>query len=649
MGEWVHHRIHGVGEVLARDGRERSVRFGVGVRRVDKMIRPLDENGIDVRAHRDQAAFAAWLHEHPVAVAVELLRERDDGFDEQQAIRRLVEAGTAEEPAAHWWRTVEPLLRQRDDVVVSSDAPPRYALRSAPDGANVIARASEILEQLAKKRATAEQRTRAAKELGELDRGGALRPALRGAAAALGVPVADAPRLAEVNPGELPADVVRRLLEREDVRFTLRAAVEARGPEARRAAAERAVASAPLAARARYGASVCSAAALDVAEADGDDLGATAERLATRVTAAGRLVSDGTTPVFVAGVLDLVHATVVRGSNDKQLVRLRTAAEAAVHPGEGDPVALEAALRLERVGDLPDDTLAIAWSAGPITAGSIRLAWLRALSQERPGVLGTASAWRGVDLSGLEHLVAAGETRRWLFESEVGRRRYETMVLSILRTMDRSVLGRLIAGDGDMLRRLPADAVRAAVERLAATDPALRVIGDGFAAGRIEERDRQHHEQLAVIERRAADDLAATDERVARAERQVETYAAEAAVARRLVQSAASSGAAAIETQQARLDGLGVAADILAEVERASGRSDEGAELAARLRSLAAAKGIRREAAVGAVVGFDHRLHRTIVDEDLEDGQPVTVVEPAWTVGTNEGVTAVRHGLVRKS
>jgi hypothetical protein len=122
-----------VGEVLERHGRKRVARFRDGVHTVDRMIVPLDEASLDVRAHLDLDAFRRWLDDSPDDAATGLLTETDQGVDEAASTRRLSQLGIPSDDAARWWREVaEPLLRQRGDVEASGGEPAQFRLRVAP-------------------------------------------------------------------------------------------------------------------------------------------------------------------------------------------------------------------------------------------------------------------------------------------------------------------------------------------------------------------------------------------------------------------------------------------------------------------------------------------------------------------------------------
>lgn len=649
MGEWLYHRTHGVGEVLDRDGRVRVVRFSDGrVRTVDSRYRPLAETSLEVRAHRDPASFREWIGSAPGEAAVELLRNHPNGLDDRQVVRQLRDLGLPEGEATTWWsEKAAPLLRERPDVAVSRDLPERFTLRQSPDPRSRVAEATEILERLARKRTTSDQRTRLAADLRQLNGEAELPLSIRGAAAALGASLPDAPPLADVDPADLPADVVRQMLQQDDPVFLTRAAVDGRGQVAAEAA-ERCVDSIPLTDRARHAATVCVEAVQEIEATPGDELNSTAERLANRVRQLRRLVADGTTPALVAEVLHLIHAVSARRSDDKQLARLRDMAEACVVVEDGSPDALAAALRLDRVRELPDAVLSVAWSNERIAApDSTRVAWLRAVARERARVLADPRAWQGVVLDDLQILAEVEETRRWLFDTATGRERFASIARAGLRRMDRAALGRLIAGSGAVLERLPGDPVHEALGRLADTDPSLQVISDGFAAARLEDARRQFDEEMRTAEDRYTEALRRAQEGTAQAELRAAQLAREADLARRLVQSTSVSAMGSAELRQARLDGLRVAADILSEVERAATRNVAFRDLGSRLRAIAEANGLRREAEAGTSGVFDHRRHRPVVEAALADGTEVTVVEPAWLTGDGDDVTAVRYGLVR--
>lgn len=644
------HREYGVGEVLERNGRERVVRFASGVHIVVGRYVPLDEGSLEVRAFQDPAGFLAWIDEEPTAAAVALLRSNADGLDAQQAVRKLTRLGVPDDVATRWWtQTAEPLLRARDDVRVSDEPFEKFTLRHAPDPDTLAAEAAETLVALSKRRVGPEQRTKLTQAFEGADRTVSLPPALRGAARALGVSLAGAPPLGEVNPAELPADVVRRLLEHDEPRFLARVVVDARGPDVARAAAERCRELVGLVDRASHAATVCEQVAHEVTAAGSDTIGAVAERLSHRVQRLRLLVPDGATPALAAAILQLTATIDHIPSDDKQLTALRAAAQAVVGGGSAAVDTFAAALRLDSVTAVPDEVLARTWANEPLTPTSTRLAWLRALARHRRDVLTSAAAWRGVDVAGLQTLAGADETRAWLFGSAAGQSRLDVIARSVLSRLDRASLGELTAGDSDVLAALPPGALRESLEKLAEREPSLRAVGNAFAAGAVEEAEASHLAEIEEIEARHADMLRAADDRIATAEASAGRHAADAELARRLMRSAASEGPGAAELRQARIDGLRVAADILAEANRAKVRVPEIAELAGRLQAIAEAAGLRRDADPGAVVPFDHLRHRPVVDEELSDGVAVTVVEPAWLVNENEGVTAIRYGLVRRT
>src|SRR5262249_33949037 len=152
-----------------------------------------------------------------------------------------------------------------------------------------------------------------------------------------------------------------------------------------------------------------------------ESVGAVAERLAHRVHRLRLLVPDGTTARLVAAVLQLL-ATIERiPSHDKQLGRLRAAAEGTISNGPGGIDAFATAMHLDSVRGVPADVLAVAWADNPLTPVSTRLAWLCTLAEHRPAVLASPSSWQGIDVAGLQCLAGAAETRAWLLGTETGR------------------------------------------------------------------------------------------------------------------------------------------------------------------------------------------------------------------------------------
>lgn len=648
VGEWVEHREFGVGEVLDRDGRQRVVRFASGVRIVSNKYTNLGPGSLEVRAFQDLPGLLMWMEEEPADAAAEFLRSHRDGLDAQQATRKLIRLGVPDDVAVRWWtKTAEPLLRARDDVAISGNRPERFALRHGPDPEAVVAEATEALIGLSKRRMTSDQRSKLARAIEAADGAVALPPPLRGAARALGARLEGAPPLSDVDPAELPADVVRRLMERDDPTFLTRAAVDARGSDVARAAAERSREKVKSVERAAHAAAVCSQVQAEISAASSDTIGTVAERLAHRVERLRLLVPDGPTPALVAAVLQLLAAVEHIPSQDKQLTRLRDAAEGTIVDVPEVLEAFSAALHLDVVAGLADDALAGAWASEPLEPASVRLVWLRALARDRKAALSSTRAWQGVDVSSLQHLASADEIRSWLSDTEAGRTRRNAIGQSILTRLDRATLGQLIAGGSDLLGTLPPDRLRTALDQLTEREPSLRVIADGFAASRVEAAERGHAEDVDMIEAKNAERLRAATEETAAAEARAQHHRADAELARRLMRSGSSDGASAAELRQAQIDGLRVAADVLAEVERAKGRLPEVAELADRLDAIAEANGLRLEAATGDEVTFDHERHRPVSDVDIAEGARVIVVEPAWLASDDGGVTAIRYGLVR--
>jgi hypothetical protein len=650
VGEWVEHREFGVGEVLERDGRQRLVRFASGVHTVANKYTNLSPESLEVRAFLDLPRLLTWIEEEPANAATELLRSHQDGLDARQATRKLTKLGVPGDVAARWWtKTAEPLLRARDDVTISSNDSECFTLRQGPDPEAIVAEATEALIGLSKKRVTPDQRSKLARAIEAADRASALPPALRGAARGLGARLNDAPPLADVDPAQLPADVVRRLVERDDPTFLARAAVDARGPDVARAAAERCREQVSRADRAAHAAVACDQVQAEVSAASSDTIAAVAERLTHRVERLRLLVPDGPTPALVAAVLQLVAAVERIPSQDKQLGRLREAAEGTIVEAPDVLETFSTALRLDGVAGLADDVLAGAWAGQPLGPATVRFAWLRALARDRKATLSSTLAWKGIDVSSLHHLARASEIGSWLSNTEAGRTRRDVIGQSILNRLDRASLGELIAGGADLLETLPPDRFRAALDQLIEREPSLRVLADGFAASRIETVEVANSAELETLKAKNAERLQAAAQARAAAEARAEHHRADAELARRLVRSVSSGGASAAELRQAHIDGLRVAADVLAEVERAKGLVSDVGELAGRLEAIAEANGLRQDAATGDVVTFDHQRHRPASDEDIADGTAVTVVEPAWLASRDGGVTAIRYGLVRSA
>jgi hypothetical protein len=489
---------------------------------------------------------------------------------------------------------------------------------------------------------TSSERTKLVASFRELDRTGLVSAALRGAAAALGAEVPDACALAEIDPREVPADAVRRLLAHDDPAFCTRVVVDGRGPELAREAGARAERLLPLPERALVAADVCREAADELSGATGDAVGPTAERLANRVGRIRLLVPDGATPALIGAVLMLIDTIEHKRSTDKQLARLRDAAESAIHLPDANIAPLIDALRLDVTARLTDETLAAAWAGSELTERSTRLAWLRALGAARPSVLDRPRAWRRVGIVDLQSLAGADETRRWLFETAAGRNRLGSLFDSILRSLDRPGLGRLIAGDSEILRRLPSDTLRTSLERLTGEDPSLEMLVGALAAPALDALADRHDDERRELDERHAAALRDAEQRQAELERRAEERASEAELARRLVQGASAGRAGEAEIGQAHLDGLRVAADVLAEIERAAGRSPTVGRVGPRLRRIAEAAGVRRVGRVGEVVRHDPTVHRVVDGEVVPGVSSVRVVEAAWVVDEPRGVSSYR-------
>lgn len=642
--EWIRHRVFGVGRVIRREGRSLVAEFPDGEQVVDKMYRSVEPDSLDVLSVVDPGMLRTLIAEAPHEIALALLQATPLGLTGADVRRKLEQLGLDADDAQLWWLDAEPALRARTDIRVEGE-PATFQLVGAAGASQAGPEEVEaLLVRLASKRLKSDGRKKLEEELRSIASTNDLPTSLLAAAQALGVPVGPAADLNDADPRAYGAKLLAALVDRagaDTAGFLIKAVLAGRSLEAAEVAASRVRALLPpaqitLLVSHRFG---DDAARLDAHPKS--DIGESANRLASIVNRAHLLVSEGT-PVLLGSLILLDTAAQRTHSTAREVLELRLAIGHLVDVIAITPEAVSKGI--ERLPEgVSDASLAHFLEVLPLKSGNARLRYLTGLaSSPRRRSAFRDEAWDGLDLSSLAAIVQEPVVQAFL-GTEAGRAQAQRAIVAGF-TRGRRALATLLR-EPSLLDFVTDDVLSGLLGRLAASDAAVGRIQDRIAMPILQAAAADAAaREAAVIEEhavRAASALRARDEQAAHADRLRDEVAN---LEQRLRRDASGAGeASAAQLRQARIDGLTVAAEVLAELERLTPTRSDGGDLMMRMERVATTHGLLQLDRRGDLVSFDPERHRMLAGEPAS---PVEVLESTWGVAIGGRVTAIRYGLV---
>lgn len=644
--DWIRHRQFGVGRVVRRDGASIFVDFQDGEQRVDRgMYRPVASDSLDVLSVVDPVALRERAAEAPGEIAVELLRAAPSGLTGAGLRSKLDRLGLDGDQIERWWLAAEAALRARSDIRIDGE-PSTFQLLTGTDTDGPVAKeAEDLLSRLAVKRLTREERKRVEEKLQSLASASDLPPFLLAAAQALGVPIGPAPSLNDTDPRAFGAKLLTTLSERAgegSAGFLLTAVLNGRSREAAEAAAARLRDLLPPVQVALLVSERLNDAIAVLDNTPKSEIGDVAGRLGSIVRRAELPVTEQT-PALVRAMILLDAASQRTDSAAREVVELRLAIGGL---GEAISLSSESARQaIERLPDgVPDSSLARCLDSLPLRLAGARLGYLSGLAgSSRRSSAFRDEAWRGLDLASLAK-IAHEPVIEDLLATSAGRGLAERAIVAGFGR-GRDALATLLRTPS-LLDVLPDGVLSGILDRLAGSDAAVARIRDRMAAPIIEAAQAaavareavltQQQEAIAAAASQARDDHAAQVDRL-----RDEVVNLEGRL-RRNVSSAGDASFA--QLRQARIDGLTVAAEVLAELERLAQTTPGIDDVLVRLEGVASTHGLRRPERRGDLVAFDPSRHRMLVGDP---SPTVEVVESTWVTDIAGNITAIRYGLMR--
>lgn len=609
--------------------------------RITYLERPADS--IEVREILWPGTLEAEYRKDPVETLVAILRDARISMDKQGLTRQLVGAGVVVDDAD--WKRLQTRLRSHPNVEADPKKPGSYQWVPAKRAEEPVD-PSKTLRTLAKQRTKEAERRDADRQLRRLVAEGQLPPAPLALAALLGVEGAALPDLRRLDPSGLDDDLLDVLMERaaekEGGDELVASVAFDPGRPARSESARAVLRKLPPE---RLEAQILGAIEQLVTSAETDLTGG-AEKITRRLRLVARASEPPAPPRVLAGLVALADVIGRAESASTDVRDLRVACVEVTAQLAVEHRRLLGALRqvIDRVGSR--GVRATTAAAGLVPDGP-RLFWLRALASDDSTriTLREPEWWTNLDLplaSSLRNDVdfrevfrsaALKERVRALVKDQLARPRGVSTVVSIdeqlLDLVDDefllnrassleadSGLGRILALSESMVRREERDVSAATLEEARAE----------FA--QLEGRLRAEIEALTarVENERARTDRALADVRELRGQHH---------------------GVLEAQLRQARLEALGSLAELQVELQRSAAAIEAGNETIARVveRTVAIARdaGLRQVGAIGEQRVFDPTVFRLVAGE-AERGTLVRVVEPAFVVPVEAGVTVIRYG-----
>ena len=640
---WVFQVLQGqarLGEVLERNPDFLRVRFGEETytwQSIPSSARLIDETTIEFAALTDPDGLRNRFASEPGVVVRELLQGREQPLSGAQVQQSLVTLRLlAPEDLNASWKKLQPKLK-KDPHIEASGRPATYSFVAQPVTATSSdLTASEALEALSKARVPKERREELLTRISQLEASGELSIEER-AWRSLLLDEEASLDWDGLDPGNLTASGKMTLLEHAlkqgEESFVVRLALEAKDSEATRRAStllERTLAPESIAPVIENELDRWNQHLENVQ--DNDELGTALAGDLRRTPGVRKAFERTATPRLISQLLKILAASRTRSGR------------AECEQLAGWCIRLLENLRISRVDlrasiadlDLPAQSkLAAALAGEPIASGSLRRSLLRGLAETSREILTQKRPWEDLKASDILDLMDDPLLKPLLTEEPVLSSVVLPRVTSAMERDDLRSLLLILAAPQPVVHLLPAERLAVAIGRAVKSDHAQRVLASFPSQSNnlksLEEKVKLATEELSLLrktldeERRRSEEL---EERLRLAVGEQRALSAE-------------------DTRRAKLKAMRVLADALEDLRRVKETSEMSSAISNAL-TKASAEGLRIDEDSGELSNFDPSKHNPMGLE-LEEGQPVRLIDASYIVEDPNGQTVVRKGGVQPS